>query len=449
VRVIYIPSDRPAEDSIRDAIEEARVVQDSADERYLFLLIEHGREHEGRHAELLGKLAAGGDVGYLQLTRDRWDALLAALLDACSFTTAVRERLRRLLSPEGVSYSSGPNKCFLLAAALGVTVVHRRDSDQVADVRDGHKVFPGVPEAAVIGKPVTGLPGLGSDAGAAFAEHATVRFAGSSLLGDAGHDRRDLLAAGEDHAVSLERLSRPWLTPGEARTAVHMKFVAEPPLRYEEDFWNTDGLARVSVGLSCVQDIFYELPEMPIESMLGSDYFQKSVLGALGYPVIFHSRKMRHTYEQVRSRNTDLPTVTSYALRDLRNVMFLPVRNALCEQVRNGPDAVTDETGRLRQDRLADCLETAYRQHAMDMREIPRRYSEIYAAAAGDAAPDIAVRLRTVAEASACAQEAVIDDIQKGVEDYSLLIRSWKELMGNADTLRPQILGLMSALVPP
>jgi hypothetical protein len=183
--------------------------------------------------------------------------------------------------------------------------------------------------------------------------------------------------------------------------------------------------------------------------MLGSDYFQKSVLGALGYPVIFHSRKMRHTYEEVRSRNTDLPTVTSYALRDLRNVMFLPVRNALCEQVRNGPDAVTDETGRLRQDRLADCLETAYRRHATDMREIPRRYSEIYAAAAGDAAPDIAARLRTVAEASACAQEAVIDDIQKGVEDYSLLIRSWKELMGNADTLRPQILGLMSALVPP
>lgn len=446
MRVIYTPSNRPGEDSIRDAFEEARFLQDSADDRYVFVLIEHGREHEGTHAELLGKLAAGENVRCLHLTRDRWDAMLASLLGACSFTVAVRERLRRLLSPDGVSYSGGPNKCFLLAAALGVTVVHRRDSDQVADIRDGNKVFPGVLEAAVIGKPVTDLPGIGSGASSAFAEHATIRFVGSSLLGDAGHDRRDLLAAGMDHAVSLERLSRPGLTLSEVRAAVHKKFVAEPALRYEEDFWNSDGPARVSVGASCVQDIFYDLPEMPIESTLGSDYFQKSLLGALGYPVIFHSRKMRHTYEEIRSRNTDIPTVTSYALRDLRNVMFLPVRTALCDQVRNKPDSFTDDEGRLRPDCLADCLETVYHQHAPDVRKIPRRYSEVYAAAAGDAAPDVATRLRAVAAASARAQETVIDDIGKGVENYSLLIRSWKELMANADTLRPQIRGLMSAL---
>jgi hypothetical protein len=445
LRVIYMPSNRPGEDSLRDAIEETRFLQDVASDGYVFVLIEHGREHEGRHAEVLEKLTAGQDVGYLHLTRDKWDAALARLLGACSFTAAMRERVRRLLTPDAVAYSSGPNKCFLLAAALGVTVVHRRDSDQVADVRDGEKLFPGVLEAAAIGKAVTDLPGISSDAGRTSAAHAAIRFVGSGVFGDAGHDRRDLLAAGEDHVVTLDRLSRPGLTLSEVKAAVHRKFAVEPALRLEEDFFDSDDPAGVSVGVSCVKDIFYELPEMPIESMLGSDYFQKSLLGALGYPVVFHSRKMRHTYDAARSGNSDLAAVTSYALRDLRNVMFLPVRTSLCEEVRNRPGYFTDGDGRINPDRLADQLEAVYHKHAPDMREIPRRYSEIYAAAAGEAAPDTATRLRAVAAASALAEETVLDDIKNGVEGYSLLIRVWKELLANADTIRPAVLRFMSA----
>jgi hypothetical protein len=192
------------------------------------------------------------------------------------------------------------------------------------------------------------------------------------------------------------------------------------------------------VGVSCVKDIFYELPEMPIKEMLGSDYFQKSILGALGYPVVFHSRKMRHTYDAARSLNSDMAGVTSYALRDLRNVMFLPVRTELCEHVRNRPGYFTDGEGCIRSDRLADQLEKVYHMHAPAMREIPRRYSEIYAAA-GKAAPEITTRLQAVAAASARASQAVMDDLRKGVEDYSFLIRVWKDLMANADAIRSRI----------
>lgn len=438
MRVIYMPSNRPGLDSLREAIEETRFLQDATGDSYVFVLIEHGREHERRHAEALGKLAAGHDVRYLHLTKDTWDAALAALLSACSFTAAVRERVRRLLTTGAVAYSSGPNKCFLLAAALGVTVIHRRDSDQVADIRDGEKAFPGVLEAAAIGKALTDLPGIDLGANGTLIEHATIRFVGSSTYGDVGLDRRDLLAAGEDHVVTLDRLSRPQLTLSEVRAAVHRKFVVEPVLRHKEDFWDSDDPAGVSVGVSCVKDIFYELPEMPIEEMLGSDYFQKSILGALGYPVVFHSRKMQHIYDAARSLNSDMAGVTSYALRDLRNVMFLPVRTALCEDVRNRPGYFTDGEGRIRPDRLADQLEKVYHVHAPAMREVPRRYSEIYAAA-GKATPEIATRLQAVAAAGARASQAVMDDVKKGVEDYSFLIRVWKDLMANAGAMRSRV----------
>jgi hypothetical protein len=444
LRVIYMPSNRPGEDSIRDAIEETRFLQHAADQSYVFVLIEHDRKHERTHAEALRKLAAGQDIQFLHLTLDRWDAVLTSLLSACSFTPAVRERVRRLLSPDAVAYSAGPNKCFVLAAALGVTVVHRRDSDQVADIRDGEKAFPGVLEAAAIGRAVTELPGIGSAAAGTPAAHTTIRFVGSGIFGDAGHDRRDLLAAGEEHVINLDWLSRPGLTLSEARAAVHKKFVVEPALKHEDDFWDSDP-ARVSVGVSCIQDIFYELPEMPMERMLGSDYLHKRLLGALKYPLVFHSRKMLHTYEVPRSRNSDLAMVTSYALQDLRNVMFLPVRAAFCAEVGNRPDYFTDAEGRLNPDRLADQLEAVYHRYAPDMPEIVRRYSEIYAAAANAATADVAERLRAVAMASADASEAVTDDIKKGAEDYSLLIRAWRELMVNAGTVRPQVLGLISA----
>ena len=336
-----MPSNRAGEDSVRDGIEESRFLQQSDGETCLFMLIEHDRQYERTHAEALAELA-GRNVRYLHLTWDRWNAALSALLSACSFTMAVRERVRRLLSPDAVAYSGGPNKCFLAVAALGVTVIHRRDSDQVADIRDGAKAFPGVLEVAAIGKAVTDLPGASSRPGRTSAAGTAIKFVGSSIFGDAGHDRRDLLAAGVDHVVALERLSRPALTRSEARAAVHKKFVEEPALRQEADYWDSDDPARVSVGVACVKDIFRELPEMPIQNMLGSDYYQKSLLGALGYPVVFHSRKMRHTYEAARERNSDLAMVTGYALRDLRNVMFLPVRTGLCEEVRSRPEDFTD-----------------------------------------------------------------------------------------------------------
>ncbi len=438
-----MPSHRPGEDSIADGIEETRLLDGTTGESYAFVLIEHDREHEETHAELLRKLAAGQDVRYLHLTRDRWDAGLAAVLGSGSLSAPVRERVRRLLTPEAVAYGSGPNKCALLAAALGVTVVHRRDSDQVADIRDGEKAFPGVLEAAAIGKMVTDLPGNPSAADGGSAASAPVRFVGSSIFGDSGHDRRDLLASGEEHLIALERLSRPGLTLSELTAAAHRKFAVDPVLRHEGDFWDSDDPGRVSVGVACVKDMFYEVPEMPIERMLGSDYYHKSLAGALGYPVVYHSRKMRHTYDPVRAANTDLPTVTAYALRDLRNVMFLPVRAGLCGAVAERPDYFTDDAGRLRQDRLADQLEAVYRQHAPGMRETPRRYSEIYAAAAAWADPGLAPRLRAVAQASAQARGTVLDDIRQGVEDYSLLIRAWKELIANAAAMRPHLPGLM------
>jgi uncharacterized protein DUF6271 len=423
-----MPADRPCTEAIHNAVSECSLLRQHTAHDYIFLLAEHNGVASDEHADAIERASRRFAVGCVHLTPGRWDAILSKMLSPGSFSVSAQERIRSLLAPRDVAYSAGPNKAFLVAAALGIGTLHRRDTDQVPDDRSGSTLFPGVLEAAAIGRPageVTPLAGTSAPAPSLLGR--PVSFVGSSVFGDSGHDRRDLLTLGEEYVVRLERLARPAVPAGQLRSLVHDKFVTQPATRYDSDFYEVCDSTRTAIGVSCVRGIFRELPEMPILQTLGSDYFQKTLLYQLGRPVLFHSRKMRHCYDRERAANSDTGRAVAYALRDLRNLILLRVRSALNAAVREHPQAYLLPGGSLDAERYADGLLAASREELPAAEGIPREYAEVYACAAGFARGALAARLHAVAEASR--RGDFVADVGRGVADYSWLIRRWRALV--------------------
>src|SRR5262249_32952559 len=70
---------------------------------------------------------------------------------------ATRERLRSLLMPKGIAYSGGANKAALLASALGLANLHRRDSDTLPAVVAGAPDFASGIERRLLGRDLSEL----------------------------------------------------------------------------------------------------------------------------------------------------------------------------------------------------------------------------------------------------------------------------------------------------
>jgi hypothetical protein len=241
-------------------------------EEYVFVLVEHvDSPHVPDHAAVLAKEAAVSGIPALHLTVDAWERILERILRNAGFDDGDRDKARELLTRQGVTYASGPNKAFLTAAALGVDTLHRRDSDHLPDAEEGIARFPGTMEVQAIGRRVRDVAPLRS------ADSLTPReldqeilFVGSGMFGDPAHDRRELIAAGEEFGVRILGLSSPWLSQEKRLRDVRGYFTSEASIRYEEDFFQVDDSGRTELGVSCLQRVFLDLPEMPIPDTLAA-----------------------------------------------------------------------------------------------------------------------------------------------------------------------------------
>lgn len=417
------------------------MLRERTGQEYLFLLVEHTKAtYTDKHEKSLAHGAHEHGVPTLHLTPDRWEGLLSRILQAIGLPGSEQQRIRQLLSPRDIAYSAGPNKAFLVAATLGVDTLHRRDSDHVPDRRSDGIAFPGVLEAAAIGQPLNSVSSVAnSDAAPAEQVGQPVYFVGSSMFGDPPHDRRDLLSLSDDYVINIEKLSSPRSTVEELRNEVHKYFIEEPAIRYDSDFYELDLTGRTELGVSCLQRIFLELPEMPIQDTLGCDYFQKNLLYQLGRPVLFHSRKMRHSYDTERASGLDLEKFILYSLRDLRYLILWRVWSSHNRYLRTHVEEYLLADGSLNADRYARGLASTAEEVLPQIEDIPAAYSEVYTAAARQATGVRADRLQAVADAATKLGTGAIEDVRRGLEDYTWLIVRWKGLIRNATSTREAI----------
>jgi hypothetical protein len=213
--ILYIPTNRSCVPAIASATAECAALAAETHEEHLLLLVEHDEgDRVAEHSAALDEDRARYGVPVLHLTVDAWRRVLSGVLAESDLDAADRDRASNLLSRQGVAYGVGPNKAFLVAAALGVDTVHRRDSDHLPDTRNGRPGFPGLLETRAIGRPVREVsPIANADTVPPEQRDQIVLFTGSGMFGDPPHDRQELISAGEEFGVRVLGLSSPWMSP--------------------------------------------------------------------------------------------------------------------------------------------------------------------------------------------------------------------------------------------
>ncbi|MGH3936171.1 MAG: DUF6271 family protein [Pseudonocardiaceae bacterium] len=443
-RILYVPTNRSCVPAISSGTAECATLAAETHEEHLFLLVEHDDgDRISEHSAALDEDRSRHGVPVLHLTVSAWRRVLSGILAESGLDAADRDRAGNLLTRQGVAYGVGPNKAFLVSAALGVDTVHRRDSDHLPDTRDGGPTYPGLLETRAIGRPVREVsPITNADAVPPEQWDQIVLFTGSGMFGDPPHDRQELIAAGEEFGVRVLGLSSPWMSPENLLRDVRGYFVGESTIRYDDDFYAIDDSGRTELGVSCQRRIFLELPEMPIPNTLGCDYFQKNLLYQLDRPVMFHSRKMRHSYDARRAESS-VESYVDYSMRDLRYVVLWPIWSRHNENIRANPATFLRPDGSIDADRYVASFRSALAEKLPEAKGVGLKFAQVYRDAAAQVDGTRAARLSAVAAEAERLDVEIVGQISDGIEEFCWLTERWGALVRAAartgDVVRAEI----------
>src|SRR5215472_2592265 len=115
LRVLYMPTNKPSQGAIAEAVLECQVLATTTAYDYVFTLIEHGPSACDRHSQIMERLAGELEVPCLYFNRERWDEFLGTAIPATGLPSSDQARMHSLLCPDDVAYGAGPNKAALVA----------------------------------------------------------------------------------------------------------------------------------------------------------------------------------------------------------------------------------------------------------------------------------------------------------------------------------------------
>ncbi|SEG86553.1 hypothetical protein SAMN04489712_119109 [Thermomonospora echinospora] len=425
--LLYVPTHRRCLAAIESYAGECLALERERGEEIPFLVIESfPAGWIAEHAALLRRLSAECSVTAYHLVPEGRAEYVRAVVEAAVTESADRERLVRLLVSERVSYGAGPNLAALAAAALGARVLLRRDSDTLPMRFDGVPSYPGELELRALQEP-------------------QVFFVASTCVGDPPLDRRDLLAAGAEFIRRIERTVKPQLSDQEIDELVHDYLVAEPTRSYFDDFVTADRAGSVEMGVSGVRDVFRAVPEMPLTETLGSDFMQRNLLLAVRFPVLFHSRKVRHSYDEARRERLDPSAAVGYTLQDLRYLLFWRIWADQAEQIAARPRDFWRPPEAPDAWLLAESAARAVSRQAPHLRVVVEEFAAAHLEAADAMAADgaVAARLRMTGRAALAGADRHIAEVTRGFADYCFLLRHWTALI-TAASQSAELLGTLA-----
>lgn len=323
--LFYIPTNRDSTIAVRSYFEEVQFLRGLSDAPVYFALIESKDDQAARtNAEEVSRLnievSARGhatEAGVIHFTVDRQHTFLENVIQRAGFIQDEAERLLALLLPEGIAYGAGPNKAALMAAALGVDVLHRRDSDTAPDMWQGKALFPSEIEYALIGRTLSDVADRIDEFGH-FDPSSTIYFVASDYQGDLPVDRLELAELSEDLLIDHERLEHPAWTLAQLRESAKSYYLERNSIPYSHDSISIDTTGQTELGVSCVFRLFRDLPEMPLQDTLGCDYMQKNLLYRVDWPIVYHNRRVTHRYSAERNTRQSADEFVRYNLMDAR-----------------------------------------------------------------------------------------------------------------------------------
>ncbi|WP_333762256.1 DUF6271 family protein [Streptomyces sp. IBSBF 2390] len=333
------------------------------------------------------------------------------------------ERLLRLMLPSAVSYGACTNRAFLLAAALGCSSLHRRDSDSAYQLHDGRPVFPVHHELPWLGRPAAeaAAGGLRTDLGPAHA-HRPVSLAGASFIGELSVDIAEIQHLDEGIYHDVVSLWAPGDWPEErTRQLVEESFTGAGTAPFTGDRATLTRVDPMRVDMCNVafdRAVYERMPLPPATDTIGSDYFLLHLVHDAGLPGILHNRHIEnfHTPE----RRTD-GGFAAYQRRFVKFLLSMLYFHHVYDRMAAEGAALLDERHRVRPGTVTALLrESAGLDRAQNVWRLDR-VDTAYRKLGG--------RYALFADRLAAERDRLLDEAEADIEDYAYLTEAWPALV--------------------
>ncbi|HZN17474.1 MAG TPA: DUF6271 family protein [Micromonosporaceae bacterium] len=389
-------------------------------EVYLLVLDSSDRRAYAAHAAAIAREPRTPNVVTLHLDEAAQRRFLDRVVDRAD--VAKPQLIADLMLPAGVSYGACTNRAFLIASALGCRSVHRRDSDSRYQVHHGAKVFPIHHELAALGKRAADAVG-GVSQNALDPAHAgkPVVLVGGSFVGELSVDIADIRE--RDRAVYHDVVSL-W-APGDASDEEKAALVEESFAGAGTEVFTGDHstLAIVdpmrvdmcNIGLFQVHE---DIPLLPATNTIGSDYFLIHVVHKSGLPGVLHNRNIVNFHTDERKTG---PGFAAYHLRLTKFFLSMLYLHFIYRKMEAAGGSLLNGEHRVCPAKIVDFVrestwlgkeENVARLHHLEhaYRRLGGRYTGL-------------------ADALAARGQSLLQEAQRDIEEFALLIEAWQPLV--------------------
>lgn len=383
------------------------VILDSSDERAF-----------AEHAEVVA--TAPPSITVWHLDEDRQRDFLRRVVDSAGVEKP--DLVLDLMLPAGLSYGACTNRAFLIASALGCESVHRRDSDSRYQEFDGTTVFPIHHELLSLGRTAAeaadGVSETLLDPG--HAERPVV-LVGSSFVGELSVDIGEIQEIDPDVYYDIVSLWAPgdW-SAARKRELVDESFRGAGTEAFTGDHSTLTIVDPMRVDMCNVS--FYrvheEIPLLPATDTIGSDYFLLHLVHDARLPGVLHNRNIVNFYTPERRTDAGFER---YQMRLVKFFLSMLYLNFVYQRMTDAGESLTDERGSVRTSVISEFVHEstglARDENVLRLDRLDRAYRKLggrYAAFA-----DVVVPLR----------ERLLDEAQRDMADFALLIESWERLI--------------------
>ncbi|MFE2107070.1 DUF6271 family protein [Kitasatospora sp. NPDC059463] len=389
------------------------------------------------HAKAVAELPATPGVLVHHLDEEQQRAFLRAAIDRARAedpalaAAADADRLLGLMLPDAVSYGACTNRAFLLAAALGCSSVHRRDSDSAYQRLNGEPVYPVHHELRSIGRRAAdAAPGVTHHTLDPVHAQKPVALVGSSFVGELSVDLGEIRAldpACYEEVVGL--WARTGSTAEERRELVADSFVGSgtDPFTHDRAVLDLPDIWRIDMcNIALDREVYERVPLPPATDTIGSDYLLHHLVLHAGLPGVTHNRNVINHYTPERRTDAGF---TAYQLRYTKFLLSMLYLYPVYDALEEAGGSLLDAEHHLRP---ATVARAARRAAGADRSENHRRLAVLDRAYRG-----LGGRYATFADHLAPLRARLLDEAQADIEAFALLVDAWTPLVRAARATPP------------
>lgn len=327
-----------------------------------------------------------------------------------------------LMLPAALSYGACTNRAFLIGSALGCDSVHRRDSDSSYQLLHGEPVFPIHHELTSLGRTAAEAA---DDVSATELDpahaHKPVVLVGSSFVGELSVDISEIQRLDPEVYYDVVSLWAPLEWPEQKkRELVAESFRGDGTEPFTGDHATLTIVDPMRVDMCNIS--FHQVQELvplpPATNTIGSDYFLLHLVHDAALPGVLHNRNIVNFYTE--ERRTDSGFV-AYQLRLTKFFLSMLYFNFIYDRMAAAGPALLDGADRVR---AATITEFARESAQLDREENVRRLHAL-----DRAYRQLGGRYAQFADILALRGRRLLDEAQRDIEDFALLIEAWEPLV--------------------